>query len=153
MKPATVAIVGLLAARTTTASPEVVSSRKLNEHSAAYDGAEVSVQGMLVLGTNGRSIYQSEERFKQWVGDSKSDEVDYAAYTADCLTLVGPGAVALIENTELLHMRTVTLRGTFAGDYNSPNAVDLQKCANQSALVVDMASARTVIRRAGGSVK
>ncbi len=153
MNPAIVAFLGFLAACTTTASSVVVSSRELNDNSAAYDGATATVRGMLVLGTNGRSIYQSEERFNQWVRESKSGNVDYTAYTADCLTLIGPGAGVLIENTDLLHKRTVALHGTFAADYYSPNAVDLQKCANQSALVVDMASARTVVRRAGGSVK
>lgn len=153
MKLATVVLAGFLAACTTIAPAVTVTSRQLNENPATYDGDDVSVRGMLVLGTNGRSIYQSAERFDQWVKEFSGGDVDFAAYRDDCLTLAGPGADALVENQYVLHKRTVTLRGAFVADFYSRDTVDLQKCANQSALVVDMASARSVIRSAGANVK
>jgi hypothetical protein len=57
----------------------------------------------------------------------------------------------LVENTGLMRMRTVALSGRFVANYYSENVVDLQKCDNQSALVVDEASARKAIHNAGGS--
>ena len=153
MRLAAVAIASLLAACETITPDAAMSPRDLNENSAAFDGVEVSVQGMLLLGTNGRSLYQSEERFDQWLRELESGNVDFDAYTADCLTLVGSGAGSLVENSGLMRMRTVTLRGRFVANFYSDNVVDLQKCANQSALVVDENSAKRTIHNAGGSVK
>lgn len=152
MRAAVAAIASLLSACATNAPDNSVSPRQLNENPAAFDGVEVTVRGMLVLGTNGRSLYQSEERFNHWVREFESGTVDFDAYTADCLTLAG-AAASLVENTHLLHKRSVALRGKYVANHYPADAVDLQKCRNYSALVVDPGSAQAVIRNAGGSVK
>lgn len=139
-----IAAVILLSGCTTSEPVTAASPRQLNEHAQDFDGKHVSVRGMLVLGTNGRSIYQSQARFDEWIKDLNGPgAVDFAAYRDDCLTLINVDQ--LLEQAESFNRLTVTLSGTFVAKYYGENSIDFQKCGPDSALLVDWQSVKRVL--------
>lgn len=73
----------------------VITPRDLNTHPARYDGHDVVVRGFVILGTNGRSLYQSRERFEEFDRAFRAQ-----LSTGDILDLQacgGPTALALNE--------------------------------------------------------
>jgi hypothetical protein len=141
--------VALLLAGCATSQTAVLSPRELNEHAAQYDRAKVQVRGMLVLGTNGRSIYQSHDRFEQWEREVRGPGgVDREAYADDCLMLFDVDR--LLEHAHLLHGSTLTISGTFVADFYEPDSFDMARCSSRpTAFFVDDESVRLVLRLAG----
>lgn len=111
-------------------SPDAVrymTPRELNTNAARFDGAEVLVRGYLVLGLQGRSLYQSKRRFSQFERALYANRPDFdpADYDPDCLTLLN--ADVLLDNREMFGGRTMTLRGVFEKTfYLDGTILDLQ---------------------------
>ncbi|MFT3722502.1 MAG: hypothetical protein QM773_02860 [Hyphomonadaceae bacterium] len=139
----------LLAACATSASSiQVLSVRDLNAGAASFDGKAVRVRGYLLLGTNGRSLYQSEARFAEWKKDLFGpNPTNFDAYANDCITLMNVDA--FFDHVELLGERAVSVEGTFVKDFFGPDVVDGQRCMSRpSALIATDTSVKAVIRQA-----
>jgi len=142
------AVVGLLFIVGCATTP-VLSPRELHASAAALDGQVLQARGMLVLGTNGRSLYQSRARWGEWQEHFHvAGEIDRAAFADDCLMLLN--ADQLLAHGSRLHGASVTIKGTFIADYYTPNAFDLARCSERpSAFVIDDESIRFILRAAG----
>jgi hypothetical protein len=143
-------VLGLLLCRCvmmTASSPaHVLSPRELNNDRKQYDGREVVVRGFVVLGTNGRSLYQSKERFEEFgrAFDAQAPGFDAADFDADCLTLLNAGV--LEDNVSVFDGQTVTVRGRFESTYRTDDVLDLQACHESTALLLDERDARRLLR-------
>jgi len=130
-----------------TASPvaHVLTPRELNTHAAQYDGREVIVRGFVVLGTNGRSLYQSKEKLEQFGRDFRAQTSGFnpADFDADCLTLLN--ARVLEENPGVFDGQTITVRGRFESNYLTGDVLDLQACG-RSALDLDERDTRRLLQ-------
>lgn len=124
----------------------VFSPRELNADPEQYDGREVVVRGFVVLGTNGRSLYESKERFEEWsrAFDTQAPGFNASDFDADCLTLLNADVVE--DNFSVFDGQTITVRGRFESKYLTGNVVDLQACHEPTALVLDERDARRVLR-------
>jgi hypothetical protein len=130
-----------------TASPVayVLTPRELNTHPEQYDGREVVVRGFVILGTNGRSLYQSKERFEEFDRDFRAQTPGFnpAEFDADCLTLLN--AHVLEENPSLFEGQTITVRGRFERNYLTGDVLDLQACG-RAALALDERDTRQLLQ-------
>ena len=131
-----------------TASPVafVLTPRELNTHPKQYNGQEVVVRGFVVLGTNGRSLYQSKERFEEFgrAFYAHAPGFNPADFDADCLTLLN--ADVLEGNVSVFNGQTVTVRGRFESKYLTDDVLDLQACHEPTALVLDERDTRRLLR-------
>ena len=84
-----------------------MSPRELNSNAAKFDGQEVAVRGYLVLGAQGRSLYQSKRLFFQFGRALEANRPDFdpAEYDEDCLTLLN--ADSLLDNREIFEIGRV----------------------------------------------
>jgi hypothetical protein len=141
----------MLAGCATSAPAEVTSPRQLSENAAAFDGQDVTVRGYLLLGTNGRSLFQSAQRFREWERAFHSGEgaPDFEAFNLDGLTLLN--ADELLANADRLAYRTVTLHGRLVKDYyKDRNIFDSHCwCGNPAAFVIDDASVSAILKKVG----
>ena len=130
-----------------TGSPvaDVLTPRELNTHPEQYDGRDVIVRGFVILGTNGRSLYQSKERFEEFgrAFYAQTPGFNPAEYDADCVTLLN--ARVLEENSSVFNGRTVTMRGRFVRDYLTGDMLDLQACGT-TALALDERDTRRLLQ-------
>jgi hypothetical protein len=130
-----------------TASPvvHVLTPRELNTHPEQYDGRKVVVRGFVILGTNGRSLYQSKERFEEFDRALYADAPGFnaAEFDADCLTLLN--ADVLEDNVAVFDGQTVTVRGRFESKYLTDDVLDLQACHEPSALALDERDTRRLL--------
>ena len=122
-----------------------LTPRELNSNSSKYDGKTVLVRGYLLLGTNARSLFQSKERYDEYVKKWKenSSETELSKYDDDCLTLLN--ADLLFEKQNKLRNKTYTLRGVFEENYLDGTVVDLQACS-KSALILEDAEVKRLIK-------
>lgn len=132
-----------------TTSPSVatvLSPRELNTDSKQYDGQEVVVRGFVVLGTNGRSLYQSKERFEEFgrAFYAQAPGFNPADFDADCLTLLN--ADVLEAHVSIFNGQTVTVRGRFESNYLIDGVLDLQACHEPTALVLDERDTRRLLQ-------
>jgi len=131
----------------TTAPPvaDVLTPRELNTHAEQYDGREVAVRGFVVLGTNGRSLYQSKERFEEFGRDFYAQPPGFNAadFDADCLTMLNARLVE--QNFSVFDGQTITVRGRFMRNYMTGNVLDLQACG-RNAFVLDAQDTRRVLK-------
>jgi hypothetical protein len=124
----------------------VLSPRELNTDARQYDGREVVVRGFVVLGTNGRSLYQSKERFEEFgrAFYAYAPGFNPADFDADCLTLLNAGI--LEDNVSVFNGQIVTVRGRFKSKYLADDVLDLQACHEPTALVLDEQDTRRLLR-------
>jgi len=131
-----------------TASPVayVLTPRELNTHPKQYDGRDVVVRGFVILGTNGRSLYQSKERFEEFDRDFRAQTPGFnpAEFDADCLTLLN--AQILEENQSVFDGQTITVRGRFESNYQTGEVLDLQACGGPTALALDERNTRQLLQ-------
>jgi len=131
-----------------TASPatKVLTPRELNTHAAQYDGHDVVVRGFVILGTNGRSLYESKERFEEFDRAFRAQTPGFnpAEFDADCLTLLN--AQLLEENRSVFNGQTITVRGHFERNYQTGDVLDLQACGGPTALALDEKDTRRVLQ-------
>ena len=123
----------------------VFSPRELNTDPKQYDGQEVAVRGFVVLGTNGRSLFQSKERFEEFGRAFYAHEPSFklADFDGDCLTLLN--AHHLEDNIAVFNGRTITVRGRFESNYRTDDVLDLQACNERTALVLDERDTRRLL--------
>lgn len=131
---------------TTSSVAHVFSPRELNTDPRQYDGREVVVRGFVVLGTNGRSLFQSKERFEEFGRAFYAHEPSFnpADFDGDCLTLLN--ADVLEDNVSVFNGQTVTVRGRFESNYRTDDVLDLQACNERTALVLDERDTRRLLR-------
>jgi len=124
----------------------VVSPRELNTHPEQYDGQDVTVRGYVVLGSNGRSLYESRDRLEAFdrAFRAQTPGFDPSDFYLDCLTLLN--ARLLEENRSLFNGQTITVRGRFQRNYLDGNVLDLQACGGPTALILDEQDARRVFQ-------
>jgi hypothetical protein len=124
----------------------VLTPRELNTHPNQYDGREVVVRGFVILGTNGRSLYQSKERFEEFDRDFYAHPPGFnaAAFDADCLTLLN--AHILEENASIFDGLTITVHGRFVSNYQTADVLDLQACGGPTALALDERDTRRLLQ-------
>lgn len=131
---------------TTSPTAPVLSPREVNGDTKRYDGREVVVRGFVVLGTNGRSLFQSKERFEEFGRTLYANEPGFnsADFDGDCLTLLN--ADILENNVSVFDGQTVTVRGRFESNYRTDDVLDLQACSERTALVLDERDTRRLLR-------
>lgn len=131
---------------TTSPTAPVLSPREVNGDPTRYDGREVVVRGFVVLGTNGRSLFQSKERFEEFGRALYANEPGFnsADFDGDCLTLLN--ADILENNVSVFDGQTVTVRGRFESNYRTDDVLDLQACSERTALVLDERDTRRLLR-------
>jgi len=124
----------------------VLTPRDLNTHPEQYDGREVVVRGFVILGTNGRSLYQSKERFEEFDRAFYAHTPGFkpADFDADCLTLLN--ARVLEENDSVFSGQTVTVTGRFQRNYLTGDMLDLQACGGPAALALDEPTTRRLLQ-------
>lgn len=124
----------------------VLTPRELNTHPEQYDGREVVVRGFVILGTNGRSLYQSKERFQEFdrAFYAHAPGFNPAEFDADCLTLLN--AQVLEENPSVFSGQTITVRGHFERNYQTGDILDLQACGGPTALILDKRDTRRLLQ-------
>lgn len=131
----------------TTATPAacVLTPRDLNTHPEQYEGREVVVRGFVILGTNGRSLYQSRERFEEFdrAFYAQTPGFNPADFEADCLTLLN--AHVLEENYSIFNGQTITVTGRFVRNYLTGDMLDLQACSGPTALALDERQTRRLL--------
>ena len=127
-------------------SAHVFSPRELNTDPDQYNGREVVVRGFVILGTNGRSLYQSKERFEEFdrAFNAQAPGFDAADFDADCLTLLN--ADVLENNVSVFNGQTITVRGRFESKYLTGDVLDLQACHEPTALVLDERDTRRLLK-------
>lgn len=151
MLKASLAAIGLLSACSVANSYQVervFTPRELNHRPEIYDGREVAVRGYFVFGTNGRSLYESEERLEalRTVLRAKMPDVDASDYDADCLTLLD--VHTLVRDWVLVPGQTVTVYGRFQSNYLDGQVVDLQACGAPTALALDAEKTKRALETA-----
>jgi hypothetical protein len=124
----------------------VLSPREVNSDPKQYDGREVVVRGFVVLGTNGRSLFQSKERFEEFGRALYAHEPGFNAadFDGDCLTLLN--ADVLEDNVSVFNGQTIRVRGRFESNYRTDDVLDLQACHERTALVLDERDTRRLLR-------
>lgn len=123
----------------------VLTPRELNTHPKKYDGRDVVVRGFVILGTNGRSLYQSKERFEEFDRAVHAPTPGFnTEFDADCLTLLN--AQVLEENSSAFNGQTVTVRGRFERNYLTGDVLDLQACGGPTALALDERNTRRLLK-------
>lgn len=144
---AVLAIVALAACATPSVDHReaVLSPSQLNDNAAAYDGRNVRIRGYVLLGTNGRSLYESREQFGEWVRalERSADDFDPRDYDKFCVTMLNADTV--LEHQDLLRHQTITVRGRFMRGYMDGGRIDLQACGD-NAIVLDDADVNRVLR-------
>ena len=119
---------------------------ELNLHPDKYHGQVVHVRGVIVLGSNSRALYQSEELLAQRKSDFENDKPAFMEdYDNYCLTLIDTAMIW--DNRSLLSGKTVTLKGTFERNYLDGATLDLQACSEGTALSIDPISFADTIRQ------
>jgi hypothetical protein len=118
----------------------------LNANPDRYDDREVLVRGFVVLGTNGRSLYESRERLENFDRAFRAQTLgtDLTDFYLDCVTLLN--AQLLEDNPSLFNEQMITIRGRFVSDYLDGDVLDLQACGGPTGLIVDEEDARRVFR-------
>ncbi len=137
----------LLCACATSGVPQdSVTPRVLNANPDRYDDREVLVRGFVVLGTNGRSLYESRERLENFDRAFRAQTLgtDLTDFYLDCVTLLN--AQLLEDNPSLFNEQMITIRGRFVSDYLDGDVLDLQACGGPTGLIVDEEDARRVFR-------
>lgn len=124
----------------------VLTPRELNTHPDQYEGREVAVHGFVILGTNGRSLYQSKERFEEFVRAFRALTPGFnpSEFDPDCLTLLN--AHVLEENSSIFDGQTITVRGRFVRNYQTGDMLDLQACGGPAALALNERDTRRLLR-------
>jgi hypothetical protein len=125
---------------------QVLTPRELNTHPNQYDGRQVVVRGFVILGTNGRSLYQSKERFEEFDRAlyAQTPGFNPAEFDADCLTLLN--AHVLEDNRSVFEGQTITVRGRFERNYLTGDVLDLQACGGPTALALDERDTRRLLQ-------
>jgi len=130
------------------ASPatKVLTPRELNTHPEQYDGHDVVVRGFVILGTNGRSLYQSKERFEEFDRAFRAQTPGFnpTEFEADCLTLLN--AQVLEENSSFFNGQTITVHGRFERNYLTGDVLDLQACGGPTAFALDERDTRRLLQ-------
>jgi hypothetical protein len=131
---------------TVSSAPHVLSPRELNIDSKTYDGQEVVVRGFVVLGTNGRSLFQSKARFEEFGRAFYAHEPSFKSsdFDGDCLTLLNAGV--LEDNVSVFDGQTITVRARFESNYRTENVLDLQACSEPSALALNERDTRRLLQ-------
>jgi hypothetical protein len=120
-----------------------LSPREIYMSPARLDGQSVSATG---YSPNGRCLYQSKERHRQFLAAMRENAEDFdpADYDEDGITLIGPGLTH--REIRLLSGRSFIVRGTLIANYQVDGLLDFQACG-QAAILIDRGNMRWMLAR------
>jgi hypothetical protein len=120
---------------------ESLSPRELYSNPNLYDGRHITVYGYI---TNGRCIYQSRQRYEQFMSGLGGDDDDFdaAQFDADAITIIGP--LELLEHRQALSGKNAVVQGMFMANYLDGRMLDLHACG-RAAVVLNEGDLRRLL--------
>lgn len=116
-----------------------VTPKELNEHPIKFDRQRVVVSGFVMLNTNAHILYESRELHEEFTrrlyGESGFNKEKIMAYGIYCVTIGNPRKLWL--DAGRYNEKELELSGIYIKDYYSEDSVDLGKCHNDGALIID----------------
>lgn len=112
----------------------LLTPTEVRKNANELDGEKVRVLGYLHLGTNGRSVFPSKERFQAYRLSIESTGSLAKEFEHDCLTLIN--ADKLWDHRNQIDGSIIEFQGTVVANYLDGSVLDLQACSI-SALAVD----------------
>lgn len=109
----------------------------LNSNPAEYDKHKVFVQGLITIGPESHTIYESSEINKEFrkKWDSGDDDFDPKKYAKYCLTIANPKL--FYQNRSRVNGQTIIIKGKFIKNYLNDHSIDLGACPLPTAILVD----------------